>query len=269
MKPSSDAVAFDWIKKSRDTALPPDQNGFRRWYVSHCLPKTFRSYVKIFHPIYEDVMVVDSSRTWDEAEKREELGCELLPGLPATLREKSTLVRSSSADAVKGDRVSWKELARRHGIIFRPELNPESFRRAFPSGSWPRYLLGPDEGRLDGDTCEGLAAVLEPFTVGHDSYFRLPEYWNVGEPNTIRLFLGKLAEANSFLYDPQYGFTPEYWWAPDKSWCVCTDWDLCFTLLGGSEEMTDACLSNSLLECVPVTSGTRIDYRADGLNLSM
>jgi hypothetical protein len=268
MHPSSDAVVFDWIEKGRDAPLPAHLNGCRHCHVSHCLPKTFRSYIKIFHPIYEDVMVEDRFHTWDEAQRRGELGGERLPGLPATLREKSTLVRSSSPNAIKGDRVLWKELAKKHGIIFRAELNPESFRRAFPHGSWPRYLLGPDEGRLDGDTCEALAGVLEACTVGHDSYYRLAEYWNVGEPNIQRLFLGKLTEATSFLYDPRYGFTPEYWWPPDKSWCVCTDWDLCFTLLGGSEEVTDACLSNSLLECVPVTPGTRIDYRADEINLA-
>jgi hypothetical protein len=81
------------------------------------------------------------------------------------------------------------------------------------------------------------------------------------------LYSGDLNEVTSFLTKPHFGGTPECWWPQDRSWCVYTDWDLTFTLIGGSRVLMDGCLGHPVLECIEVTPQTRIDYRADRLNL--
>ena len=42
-------------------------------------------------------------------------------------------------------------LLQRQGIPFVPTLSSRSFTRRLPDGSWPRRLIGPEEGNLASD----------------------------------------------------------------------------------------------------------------------
>jgi hypothetical protein len=159
--------------------------------------------------------------------------------------------------------VLWHTLAKRYGLAFHPEFNHESFRKAFATGSWPRYLLAPAEGTLDRKTCEALISVLKPLSQTERIYFRFSDYLMNDLPH---LYSGDLNELTAFLTKPNFGGTPECWWAEDRSWCVYTDWDLTFTLIGGSRTLVEACVAHPMLECIAVKPETRIDFRADKLN---
>jgi|HubBroStandDraft_6_1064221.scaffolds.fasta_scaffold06787_2 hypothetical protein len=265
----AETTAFDWVAKGRD--VPPAQGADSPdWtgnVVAQCIPRGFSAYCKLFHPIHEDASIRSHNLTWDEEKRDNPAPVETEPGkkaLAAILSDSLLVGRWSGVEEAENARVSWRTLSERYGLLFHPEFNPESFRKAFETGSWPRYLLGPAEGTLDRKTCETLISVLKPFNKEQTVYFRFSDYLMNDQPH---LYSGDLNELTSFLTKPNFGGTPECWWPQDRSWCVYTDWDLTFTLIAGSRELVDGCLAHTMLECIEVTPETRIDYRADRLNL--
>jgi hypothetical protein len=54
---------------------------------------------------------------------------------------------------MKRKRVFWRDLAKQCDIDFQSEINNGSFSVAFAERGWPKYLVGPGEGYLDGDSC--------------------------------------------------------------------------------------------------------------------
>ena len=270
MVAAADTTVFDWIAKGRDAqpAQNADSPGWSGNVVAQCLPRVFAAYCKLFHPIHEDVSIRNHVLTWDE-EKRANPArpAETEPGrkaLVAILTDSLFVGRCSGVDEPQHTRVLWHTLAERYGLVFHPEFNPESFRKAFATGSWPRYLLAPAEGTLDRKTCDALISVLKPLIQTGRIYFRFSDYLMNDLPH---LYSGDLNELTAFLTMQRFGSTPEYWWPDDKSWCVCTDWDLTFTLIGGSRTLVEACLAHPMLECIAVKPETRIDFRADNLNI--
>lgn len=139
------------------------QGGVR---LENLVPAVFPAYCKLFHPIYVDPEVSGRSTSWHQAESQGRPDLGVLAGL----RAGGTLVRESSDGRVKGERVRWRELAERYGLTFHSEIHADSLTKAF-GGSWPRYLLGPDEGRLDDETCDALVSVLGPLTGAVPCYF--------------------------------------------------------------------------------------------------
>jgi hypothetical protein len=265
----AETTAFDWIVEGRDvpSAQGAESPGWTGNVVAQCIPRVFPAYCKLFHPIHEDASIRSHDLTWDEEKRANPAPVETEPGRKALagILSNSLLVgRRSGVEETPDTRILWRPLAEQYGLVFHPELNHESFRRAFATGSWPRYLLGPAEGTLDRKTCEALISVLAPFSQTLAIYFRFSDYLMNDLPH---LYSGDLNEATVFLKKPHFGGTPEYWWPESKSWCVCTDWDLPFTLIGGSRSLVDACTAHPVLECIQVTPETRIDYQADRLNL--
>ena len=266
----AETTPFDWIAKGRDAppaqvADSPDWTGN---VVAQCIPPVFTAYCKLFHPIHEDVSIRNHAVTWDEEKRGNTAPSETEPGkkaLAAILRDSVLVGRCSGVEETQDARVLWHTLAERYGLVFNPEFNPESFRKVFKTGSWPRYLLGPAEGTLDRKTCEALISVLKPFSHSQSIYFRFSDSLM---NDLAHLYRGDLDDLTTFLTKPHFGGTPECWWPEDGSWFVFTDWDLTFTLIGGSRAIADSCMSHPILECVVVKPETRIDYRADNLNLA-
>jgi hypothetical protein len=169
----------------------------------------------------------------------------------------------------KCERVRWSELANRYGLKFHAEINEESFTRSFRGRSWPRYILGPDEGTLDRETCDALVSALSSQGGTPSCYFYysgLSIAYDSPDGYAPRLYKGSLTNVRCFLELDQECASPEYWWPEDRQWCIHTDWDLSFTVVGGSQAMVDTIASNPLLETLPVGPRSRVDYQADQVN---
>lgn len=239
-----------WIEEALPTLLESDDPAWCGNFVSHCLPAVYPAYAKIFHPIYEDDGVEDRGVSWAQADDEPEMI--------------GRLVSVGSGPDPSGSRVTWRDLAEELGLRFHSEVNEHSLIRAFPQKSFPRYLLGPEEGSLDRPTCQALIQALTPHASGEACFFY---YVSIATPGIEPLlFRGALPEVlQSFNLEGVYG-TPTYWWPESRSWCVCTDWDLTFTLVGGSEELLNSVLSSAKLEALRVTPASRVDWKADRLN---
>lgn len=233
MKQLLNLEPFAWIAQNIDSLLRIDDSLWKGNFVSHCLPKGFQSYCKLFHVMSE--------------ENPQSLPASEFTGVVAKRR---------------GARVRWRELAAQQGIIFHPEITDRSF--TFGRRDWPKNILGPDDGSLDKQTAVQLAHLLAPFTGGQKCFFHY-ELIATRDMQDV-LYVGVLNDIlDTFSIDGVYG-TPTYWWPEDRSWCVCTDWDLHFTLIGGSRELVAKLLSDTELECVQVEITTRIDYKGDRIN---
>lgn len=234
--------------------------------VAHCLPPVFPSYVKILHSIYEDLSVQNDQLTWQEEDKARALGPEPKTETERILAEafsRSTLVYGGAGPGSRLTRIRWAELARRLGVPFVPTLSAASFTRQFPGGSWPRHLIGPNEGNLVGSERDALVSVLRSHT---DTGRILFHFWLLAttEWESDKVFEGSLDEADLFP-DKRLGVrcTPTHWFPEDRSWLVCSDYDLTFSLVGGSEVLIQQLLNHPVLECVPVSPETRVDRNAD------
>ena len=232
--------------------------------VAHCVPPIFPSYVKIFHPIYEDLSVQNEELTWqDDATAN--------PAVVDPHNERdiqdilsgSTVVYGAIEPGSRPVPIRWSQLARRLGIPFVPILSSWSFTRRFPGKSWPKHLIGPEEGNLASVERDMLISVLR----GHAGTDRcLFHFWMLATSNWKEdlLFEGVLDDAYRFP-DELHGVrcTPTHWFPEDRSWLVCTDYDLTFTLVGGPERLVCDLLDHHALECVSVQPGTRVDSKAD------
>ena len=264
----ADMAYFDWIVKARDMrpARGVDSTSRNGNVVAQYVPRVFAAYCKLFHPIHQDASIRDHVPAWSEEKRANPAPAETESGkkaLAAILSDGLLFGGWSGVEEPQDSRVLWHTLAEKHGLVFHPEFNHESFRKAFAAGSWPRYLLGPAEGTLDRKSCKALISILKPLSRANGIYFRFSDFLMNDLPH---LYSGDLNELTIFLTKPHFFGTPECWWPEDRSWCVYTDWDLTFTLIGGSRTLVDACVAHPMLECIVVQPETRIDFRADALN---
>ena len=251
-----------WIDEGVTPMTPDTPNT-----VAHCIPPIFPCYAKVFHPIYEDLSVEDEEQTWQD-----DAGAE--PAVPQTQVDQSIQDALSSSTLAYGGigpgsrpiRIRWAELARRLGLSFVPTLSSWSFTRLFPGGSWPRRLIGPEEGTLASTEREALIFILRRNTNTGRCLFHF-WYLATSEWTGDLLFEGSLNDARRFPDEvPSVRCTPTHWFPEDRSWLVCTDYDLTFTLVGGPENLIRELLDHPVLECVPVQPGTRVDWQADLAN---
>lgn len=265
---STNAANFSWIAKSlvlSGTQFDPT-HGFS---VARCLPSFFPAYLKIFHPIFVDLNISDQKITWDEWEKSG-AGRTKYAYREATADTKSmtdaVLFASPYVEPVEDtSRIRWRDLAARYGLLFGPEFNDHSYRAAFAK-SWPRYLYGPAEGFLELDQYSPLTSVLSRHTEPQFIYLKMSDMWKVGE-EVDRIFRGDINEVVEFLRSHSPFQSPEYLWPEDRSWCVNSDYDLNFTLIAGTTDLILALSHDEILETIPVTPETRVDYLADRQNL--
>ena len=249
----------NWIGEGMVQA-PPDMPST----VAHCIPPIFPCYAKVFHPIYEDLSVENEELTWQDLEKAEpatpqtEIGQSIQDALMG-----ATLVYGAAGPGSRPVRIRWAELARRFGLPFVPTLSSWSFTRQFPSGSWPRHLIGPEEGTLASLERDALASILRRNTSVYRCLFH---FWSLATSDWKEdlLFEATLDDASRFPDEvPSVRCTPTHWFPEDRSWLVCTDYDLTFTLVGGPEALIRDLLDHHVLECVSVQPGTRVDSKAD------
>lgn len=246
----ADLETASWIEGALPSLLQWDDPAWRGNFVSHCLPSVFSNYAKVFHPIYADDAVEDRSVSWAQSDDR-----------PETI---GRLVSVGPGPDPSGRRVTWQSLAEGLGLTFHSEINDQSLERGFPDKSFPRYLLGPEEGSLDRPMCQTLVHALTPYTKSEACFFY---YVAIATPGIEPLlFRGALSDVfESFDLEGVYG-TPTYWWPESRSWCVCTDWDLTFTLVGGSTDLISSLISTPELEAVEVTLESRVDWKSDRVN---
>jgi hypothetical protein len=122
------------------------------------------------------------------------------------------LVRDSSQGYSVGKRIFWKDLAERYNLQYRAELNDRSFTDSFPRKSWPRYLVGPDEGSLNLSTCTILVEVLSPHCPNQDCY-SLYDLVAARSYLTDVLHIGALDSLLQLLVDKEEADgRPTYWW---------------------------------------------------------
>lgn len=246
----------DWIGAAMAPRSPPETT------VANCVPPIFPAYAKIFHPIFEDLSVLDRKLSWDEWERR-------CFADSAEHPERRYEIMYAEADAqAQLQRVSWTTLAERYGLLYTPTLNASSFSHRFPDRLWLRYLFGPADGRLDDATRDALAEVLaRHHGEGEDCFFH---FWILATKQweTDLLYRGPLREVAQFQDNfEEVRLTPTHWFPPDRRWLVCTDYDLSFTLVGGAEALIADLLGSDRLECVRVRPDTRVDDKADVPNL--
>jgi hypothetical protein len=239
-----DRSAFDWIAQNLD------REGFA---VSRLLPPVFAAYCKILHPIHVDLSVADRSLSWDEAASAttwvDRISApDLTKDIVRDLVSGGTLVRGVPDEAFPRARVLWRELAAQYAVNYTPQITDEAFTQIFPGRSWPRYLVGPNEGTLDEESCRRLIEILALFTGTQMCFF----YYNLIATRSIEalLYSGGLDEVlSTFQIERAHG-TPSYWWPEDRTWCVCTDWDLTYTIVGGSSDLAWAIDGDAILESV-------------------
>ena len=234
--------SFQWIQdETWTTGERPDGGDGNT--VRHCLPPRFESYFKLLHPIYIDKSITNKKLTWDEANK--------------DFKEEDL------------EKTTWKDLADEYNVKFVPEISFESFRKALKDQLWPRYIIGPDEGNLEPYILKSLEKILVDYTSNKEAvyfcyFFLATEDWDVP---VWRPYKGRLKDVHRFKELDEFYTSPTYWWPEDKSWCVCSDYDLEFTLIGGSKELIEQLYNAHQFEGLIVDLNTRIDYKADTVNL--
>jgi hypothetical protein len=235
-------------------------------FISHLVPSIYPAYCKIFHPIYEDLSINDHSVSWHDIDKQEakpkdEVLDEILFN--------SVMVYGGEYDPKDTKRIKWEDLAVRYGLTFHPEFSVDSFSRNFRGFSFPRYLIGPDEGDLNVETCKeivkSIAYATSDFEARQQCFFHY-DLITTRSFEDERLFEGQLIDVFKARELEDVSTTPTHWWPADETWFVCTDWDLSFTVIGGPDDVVDALIANVELDAIRVEPSTRIDYRSDTIN---
>ncbi|MBB3918334.1 hypothetical protein [Rhizobium fabae] len=258
MQRFTDLSEIDWIKHSIAKASPETLGT-----VSRLIPPIYPAYVKIFHPLYEDLTVEDMQLTWHEHALRfSQPTSGEQQDLEATILRSATMVYGGPTSDSQLFPLRWRALCSALGIPYAPTLSVWSFTRHFVGGSWPKRLIGPDEGTLAPIERDALISVLRRRTPAGSCFFH---FWLLATEDMEDLvFRGTLDEAAAFPDDvPGVRLTPTHWFPEDRSWLVCSDYDLTFTLVGGSESLVQDLMDSQVLECVRVHPGTRIDSHAD------
>lgn len=235
--------------------------------VAHLIPPVFPAYAKLFHPISRDLAVEDGTVTWQENEKASlrEIDASKTPAEQAIqdILKQSTLVYGSAEPGSRLVRIRWAQLARDLGLPFVPTLSSWSFTRQFASGSWPKNLIGPEEGCLATPDRDALVYILQRYTKVNRCFFHVC-LLATAEWRDDLMFEGVLDDACLFPENvPEARLTPTYWFPEDRAWLVCTDYDLTFTLVGGPESLVRDLTDSPILECVSVNPETRVDRDAD------
>jgi hypothetical protein len=265
LKEVNNSKEASWFKKHLDK-IEENRELWNGNFVSHVVPSIYPAYCKIFHPIYEDLSIKDHSLSWNDIAKRDAKPSE---DPVDKLVAQSVTVYGGDYDPHNTKRIRWGELAKEYGLVFHPEINGDSFTRNFPGFSWPRYLIGPEEGNLDSVICKeivrSIATATSDFTLSQKCFF----HYDLIATQTFKddkLIDGQLIDVfRTVEFDDVYT-TPTRWWATNRSWFVCSDWDLTFTLVGGADGLVESLIGNLELDCLRVEPSTRIDYRSDRIN---
>lgn len=223
--------------------------------VRDTLPGVHASYVKILHAIYRDPTYEDSGRSWEDVEgdARREWWASRDVEAPGVL------VRQSLEPVTpewEWERVLWSDLlAAPPG----PATDWPDLSAAFGGGSWPREIVGPDEGTLDEASLRELVKVLA-FTGMQRECIMFMEWWHAYTAASAAISekvglvaVGDIEEVAEFA--DQFVWTPDVWWADGGDWAVATDHDSCATIVGGPEKLIGVLIELPELETVALEAG--------------
>ncbi|WP_404461089.1 hypothetical protein [Sutcliffiella horikoshii] len=239
IKKMNDLTAYEWIEKDTVSVDMENWNGGK---VGNLIPNRYTHYCKIMNStFYRDRGITDETLLWSQFHPNEH-----------------------ETEIDLGEGITLKELASKYDIPYDKKISSKSIERKL--GGCPRYLIYPDEGRINLDMLKEMTKVLAPFTKDKPCYFfynilkligRIPNH----EIENGHLYTGELIDIfNMYNKGEIDGLaSPTYWWPEDRSWCMSTDYDLDFTIFGGSKQMLDALMSNKKLECIEVDLDTRVD----------
>ena len=240
----------EWIRELRNQHYGAKNNYLLRREMS-----SFEAFCKIFHPIYEDLSIKDQKVSWDEYFRSNEQTSNKSepesndPEILEIVRE-STLSRGWPDGPFQSKRIMWRTLTERYGLNFNEDLCTSTFDRIFPKKSWPRYLVGPQEGELDLDSLNLLCDILRVFTTCHKCFLYSEPWRNRNyEPQVLLGYIQdslKVVDSGEF-YDP-----PNLWWSADKTWFIETNPDLPYTVAGGSQRFINRIVADSYLEAIEV-----------------
>jgi len=211
------------------------------------VPPLFEAYARILHRIDAYYENIDNPLSPAEI---------AILGIPPCEPLRS-FVEDRRANAM-GTRVRWRELAELLDVPLAPEISGAWFSKKLGEACWPRFLR-PGKQWPAGEECGALVSALKIVGTKDECFLRFSDIPFIGKAKPP-LFKGALEEVCSFLREPPHrvgGF--EYWWPTDRNWCVCADYDLDRTIVGGSRKLISALLTDSVLECIEVTTRTRID----------
>jgi hypothetical protein len=218
----------------------------------------------------------------------------LLPqGYPRYIRLFHPL--SLSDDGVRCRPRTWRSVADAAGLVFHPEvqwrlLRPriegtfagqtttalaflqESEGKADPDqlGRWPlEGTIGEPSGSRLFDLLAQVAGTQQVyFYYGTAASFLCLKDMLFRAPMTAYRAVQELAD-RAVAPPTSDGVRvpgPELVWPEDRSWVVATDCDLVSTYVACDERLADLLASDPLLEVLPVTLATRIDFDADSIN---
>jgi hypothetical protein len=218
----------------------------------HYVPPVFEAYVKILHPAFEDPAITDRTVTWNETEKRGErrgIGDDLIA--PYYEYGRQAFERRLLP-------ISWRDLAKRYGVLYEPDINPRSFRSVFPDG-WPRFLWNLSEGELALAERTAIAETLaaEFGNVECTSYFFIMAMTDPILTSGYSVARGPILEAPTLpTAFEELRTSPNYWFPDDHSWLVVTDYDGDETFVGGPARLIDALCARSELQLFRVEADT-------------
>lgn len=267
LKKLENLAPAEWFKELL-TPLASESEPERGNLVSCCVPPVYQSYGKIFHPIFEDLSIEDRNVSWNEVRENTSLPEDKKSETDRKLDEilaTSVTVYGGDFDPENLRLIRWKQLADELGLMMHPEFNVDTFTRNFRGRSWPRYLIGPDEGILEGEDCKELVSIIKGYYNSEHCYF-LYDLLATNDYENDLLYEGDLEDIFEVRSVENVHASPSTWWPENRQWFVHTDYDLCFTLVGGSAEMIQKLVTNEIIECIEVKPIHRIDYRADRLN---
>lgn len=246
-----------------DGAEPKAIRRMTRWRVRHDIPPIYDAYLKLLHPIWENLEVPDFEETWDawDCVQRGPKPADLSPMLDAVWGV-GTLQHGSPDHAFPARRILWRDLADRFGVRMRPTISAQAFSEAFPGGSWPRRLVGPSEGHLEPEDAAVLTSHLRRHTPA--GWCWLYFWYLTISDGTDRLFRADLSELPAAWLDHEkLHLSPTRWFPDDQSWSVYTDYDGSETLLGCSRGLADDLLADPRIEVVEVASDTPLGRWAE------
>lgn len=235
-----------WIRD----ATAPETDGPPYLRVRDLVPAIYGACCKLLHPMYRNADVEDGEDetvTWNDVR-------------PQTPDELFAMLANG---ANLGLRIRWRDLAEKYGLTFHSGFTDGSFTHRF-GGSWPRYLIAPDEGTLDPVTCGRLVRALQPFASAQRCYFQY-ELIATNEFEEL-VFAGELNDVRETFGWGRTRGSPTHWWPTDRSWIVVSDYDLAFTLIGGPASLITALIEDDQLECLELQVTDRIDYESDTIN---
>ncbi|WP_404448479.1 hypothetical protein LG307_04325 [Sutcliffiella horikoshii] len=211
----NDLTAYKWIEKETVSVDFENWNGGK---ACNLIPNRYTHYCKIINStFYRDRGITDETLLWSQFHPNEhEIEIDL------------------------GEGITLKELASKYDIPYDKKISSKSIERKL--GGCPRYLIYPDEGRINLDVLKEITKVLAPFTKEQPCYFfydilKLIDRNPSDGLENGQVYSGKLVDIFTIYHkgDRDGLASPTYWWPEDRSWCLSTDYDLDFTIFGGSK----------------------------------